>query len=352
MSSQSFYAVNWASADLKQADGDAWFFSVFASGRDEAGERVTIKSIYKPYLFVSCERGSLDSLLHHLTEMISRDINRHVLKPELATPARRRILYGYRGDGVTPMLRICFDLRSQRRRFEEYVQDKRRALAAQFGCVQIYNANVDGVLQLMHERDLPACGWISYTSPTDCASWTRGDAERPPPQLTLASWDIECVSPSGRFPDPERPSDAICQVGVSYQLSQAAKPFLRVIYNLHACAPLDMPEDPDTETRLQCFESEEDLIAAFCEDTVEQAPDIMVGWNVFGFDFRYIIKRYAAATGEECPSLSLVSEIPSRAFETRLSSSAYGDNLFILPTSPGSFQLDLMVYLKKETKLD
>lgn len=83
--------------------------------------------------------------------------------------------------------------------------------------LRLYEANIDPVLRFFHERDVSPAGWV--TVPAGEWEWTEGSAAKAVQcvscdwrsvqpvnnknvlaPLTVASWDIECMSSHGDFP--------------------------------------------------------------------------------------------------------------------------------------------------------
>ena len=86
---------------------------------------------------------------------------------------------------------------------------------------------------------------------------------------------------------------------------------------------------------------------------MEKDIDIITGWNIFGFDLEYIMKR-AVMTGcdQTFYEMSKMKNHSCELVYKKLSSSALGDNdLKILPM-PGRFIFDLFHEVKKGYKLD
>lgn len=107
------------------------------------------------------------------------------------------------------------------------------------------------------------------------------------------------------------------------------------IVNTHACA------------------TEGGLIRAWCKVIAEIDPDIMVGYNIFGFDDKYLWDR---AVVNNCASalqaFARVTDRPVKLVEKFLSSSAMGDNTFYVITGDGRLHIDLLAYVRRNAVLD
>lgn len=116
------------------------------------------------------------------------------------------------------------------------------------------------------------------------------------------------------------------------------------------CAPI-----PDII--VHSYKTEKLMILAWIEWIVERNPDILIGYNVFGFDESYLWYR-----AEELSLINSNSPIHqfTRLFalsgevkleEKFLSSSALGDNRMYIWTTQGRLQVDLFHYIKRNNVL-
>jgi DNA polymerase delta subunit 1 len=95
------------------------------------------------------------------------------------------------------------------------------------------------------------------------------------------------------------------------------------------------------------------MLMAFREYLHDKDVDIITGWNIFGFDLEYLMKR-AIVTRCDLKFFQL-SKLRGHNCELtlkKLSSSALGDNDLKLVSMPGRFIFDLFHEVKKGYKLD
>ena len=159
--------------------------------------------------------------------------------------------------------------------------------------------------------------------------------------------DIECNSSTGKFPDADVKGDACFQIAVSLTHFGTDVPYDKTCFcykktdsDLDGCV-------------IKSYETEREMLMAFKEYLMEKDIDIITGWNIFGFDLEYIMKR-AVMTGcdQTFYEMSKMKNHSCELVYKKLSSSALGDNdLKILPM-PGRFIFDLFHEVKKGYKLD
>ena len=118
---------------------------------------------------------------------------------------------------------------------------------------------------------------------------------------------------------------------------------------------LDTCDEIDGVT-IHSYSSEKELILDWAAETVKWNPDILTGYNVFGFDEKYLWDRaeeLKITTHESMKALSRLVEFnkPMILEEKFLSSSAMGDNTMFIWSAYGRLQVDLFHYIKRNFSL-
>lgn len=161
-----------------------------------------------------------------------------------------------------------------------------------------YESNIPPFLRLFHARHLgPAspfkCKEVRDQKPKnyeveefytcDYNSLEPVDANIP---LKVVSYDLEMYSESGLFPQAKK-GDPIVQIGVSYRWSNdLLKPISRKVFVVGSVSPSD-----DKTVKFLSCKDEEQLLRQFALDIQTENPDVMCGYNIFGFDDAYIEDR-------------------------------------------------------------
>ena len=114
--------------------------------------------------------------------------------------------------------------------------------------------------------------------------------------------------------------------------------------------------DPVAGAELHVFPTEKELIIGWCKAMCEWNPDILMGYNVFGYDEKYLWKRSEELGITEHDSLQGLSRMMDlgrkvKLEEKMLSSSAMGDNMLYMWTTHGRLQIDLFHYIKRNFSL-
>ena len=234
-----------------------------------------------------------------------------------------------------------------------YIRNKKIKLKA-------YESNLLPILRMMHIRKLSAVGWVkinadkyNYNNPKTSSKinieckWTELIAldEIKNQKFTIMSFDIECVSKDGSFPNPERETDEVIQIGITMSRYGEDECYLKHIITLKSCDSLE-------GIIVESYNTEKEVLLAFSKLVRTIDPDIITGYNINGFDFNYLNER-AKLLGIS-PQFSRMSRIKNEISEfviKDLSSSALGENKLKFFDMKGRVILDLMKVIQRDHKL-
>ena len=174
-------------------------------------------------------------------------------------------------------------------------------------------------------------------SENDITYFDKGMPRTPVEQLTTVLGN--CL--------PPLKGDPVIQIGMTCNRIGDAACFSKWICTLGSCDPIDGVE-------VQECGSEAEVIMAFAHHIRRVNPDLLTGYNIFGFDMKYIHER-AVEVGVAKQFMSTVSRmrrVPAAFVEKKLSSSALGDNVFWIIDIPGVVSVDLMKVVMRDHKLE
>lgn len=145
---------------------------------------------------------------------------------------------------------------------------------------------------------------------------------------------------------PEVRGDAIIQIGTTFHHYGDRECIERVIITNGTCKAID-------NVRVVQCKTEEELLLEWRKLMQETNPDVMTGYNIFGFDFWYLYER-ATDLGlkNEFMRLGRFMDIPSKYEVKMLSSSALGDNELKFIDMHGRVNIDMMKVIQRDHKLD
>jgi DNA polymerase elongation subunit (family B) len=229
--------------------------------------------------------------------------------------------------------------------------------------LKLYESNIIPFIRLMHIRQLGSVGWIkikkdSYKEyklgdePTHCKinifcnyNKLENHEEIKSVKFVIGSYDLECTSCDGSFPNPKRPTDKIIQIGLTLSKYGEDECYEKHILTLNGCSNLP-------NIIVKSYETEEELLLGFTKLIKETDPDILTGYNIFGFDFEYLYERAKLLDIEpKFSRFSRIKNLPCEYIETKLASSALGENILRYYKMPGRVVFDLMKVIQRDYKL-
>lgn len=350
MDALTFQPVCWAGKDLsREDDPDKIEYVIDIFGKTAEGDSVCVHVPFCPYFFVEVS-GYTNP--HAFAQEFRVDFEQQNPEDELlsASVVSRKPFYGFTNDKMTPFVRLVFgSLRASR--------TAQRMLSRRRG-TRLYESNVDPVLRLMHIQDLESAGWVSVKTPsvlngprTTCCDvefrarsyqdLTRVHRDSIAP-LVVASFDIECISQDGGFPNPHDPGSKVIMIATCFQRYGETEPYKRHVVCLGSTAPV-----PGTVTEV--VDHEHDIFLKWASVIRQEKTDVLTGYNIWGFDMNFVYQR---APRSFRTRVGRYLSVESAFVETNLKSSAYGNNEWKTFETHGILQVDLLTVVRKEHKLE
>ena len=330
-------AVAWEGEDL---DEEKYVVRIY--GRSSDGQSVCVTTPFQPYFFIKIRPAHK---FHLLKEALARFSDLQEVQE-----VRAKDLWGFRNQLQERFVKLTFStLRGMR--ICSSVIDKSRL--GDFGKLKVYESNIDPILRFMHVTGIRSTGWFQigmcerdYSTTCTVDMWCEDFAELTPVDrddiapLRIMSFDIECYSSTGDFPNPEIPSDVVFQIGMTTRAFGSPDPLVR------KCLCLKQTEAADCES----YETEKDLLQRFAEYLTDVDPDIITGWNIFGFDLEYLKVR-SSLCGLS-PTWGRFKGSPIQLVTKNLTSSALGNNMLKMVPMRGRYVFDFFQDVKREHKLE
>jgi len=330
-----FQAIAWEGGDSTEG-----LYTIRIFGRAEDGRSVSLGTRFNPYFYLKTDRDLKNAVkAAFYKDLVSCEVN------------HGRDLWGFQNGALSRFLRLEFKSHRGMRNCVWCIENGRYPELS--GC-KVYEANIDPVLRFMHVSGCASTGWIDpgLCEPdleTTCEvnlwapNWklikplARDDLA----PLRIMSFDIECYSSTGAFPDPRNPHDVVFQIGMT------TKAFGQEGWIDRKCLCLKETAGPDVE----CFKTEKALLEAFQQYLIRIDPDIITGWNIFGFDLEFL--HFRAALNGASTIWGRVKDSPIEKVTVKnLSSSALGNNELKMTPMKGRYVFDLFQDVKREHKLE
>jgi DNA polymerase delta subunit 1 len=381
-----FQILSWDAFDEEieneESDTPDSKYQIYAFGVNRNGESVCVRfEEYQPYLFALIPDHLQDTFgdfqKRELEKYIKSKLFRNSEDLENVSIVERKKYKGFTNSKKFKFVKfVCRNL-STFNKIRYILNPKNKNTLPKICSIDIhsklkfdlYESNIEPYLRFTHKMDIKMAGWVSvknisknneisrcqhsYTckynsvSPLDIQEVAN---------LTLASWDIEAFSYSSRyencneFPNPENVNDIITQIGTSlYKFS--TKESIKHVVTIKS--PIDKCCDPVEGIIIEEYDSEKELIIGWVKFIMNTDPDILIQYNGYNFDWRYLHER-SKVLGIEyiLENLSRIENKPAHIHEDQLNTSAYGDNVMRYLKVYGVTQFDLMFIIKKEHKLE
>ena len=334
-------------------------------GRTADGKSVYLKVIdFPPHFYIllpeTWNEDILKQMIDYLIWKLKKDnnsLNDSLLKYETV---QRKKFYGFYAGKKFNFLRLVFKNKRSMDNTSRYFQNpifiKNRPTK-----FEIYESNIDPYIRFMHIKNIRSCGWISINNKNliaNCEKTTCNfsyivkysdvksiDKNEIAP-FYICSFDIECTSEDGSFPQAFKPNDKIIQIGMTFTKYGSSEIAKKIMISLNSCDPINEVEVHE------CY-TENDLLLKFQEMIQREDPDVLTGYNIFGFDEMYIMDRAKYLNvGSRFYHMSKLKDHNCKLILKDLSSSALGDNKLRYIDTVGRVQLDLMKIVQRDHKLN
>jgi len=362
-----FQVLEWDEYKDENGDGkEEYGLRLFGRTEEEKIISVDVKN-FKPFFFIKLDRKYNSIQQSQLIQEVKKNVWPKELQDGLIKYRleEHHDFYHFTNFTKYHFIRLEFSSLSSYKAYERVFKKKLFVpyVSKQKLKYKVYESNIIPYLRLLHIKDLRSVGWIqinSYTTIKDSLKKTTSEIEVETDfmeltplndiiksqKFTILSFDLECTSGDKiSFPDPEKPSDKVIQIGLTMSRYGEDEVYCKYILTLGGCTEL---EGVDVRT----FKTEEDLLLGFQKLIIELDPDFITGYNIFGFDFKYLyIRSRLLGIEHKFSRLSRIKNYCCEFVETKLASSALGENILKYYKMPGRVVFDLMKVIQRDYKL-
>ena len=340
------------------------FFGITSEGRS-----ITVKANnFTPFFYFEIEkdmkRDKINELMAHICSHIGK---KYIVDGLIKYNIIEKIpYYGFTGNTKNKYVQLIFKNMLSFKGFEKWIENNEIDNKSIFRVktkLKLFESNIEPFIRCLHMRNFTACGWIklvdyeysnvdsTYSSINVETDWQNliPYNENKIQKLIIASFDIECMSESGDFPQATNEGDMITQIGTVFSYYGESEPFYKNIITLGTCKKIEGLDDVDI---LEC-DTEAKVLLTWTTLIQKLNPDVITGYNINGFDFSYMYNRadYLEIC-EEFQQLSRVIGEKAEYKEKSLQSAAFGDNLLKYFQINGRIIVDLMKVIQRDHKLD
>jgi DNA polymerase elongation subunit (family B) len=230
--------------------------------------------------------------------------------------------------------------------------------------MKVHEGDADPILQLVCCRNIPSVGWIKFVGEEVSVydkvtlaekeyevSWkglykVENDTVGLP---LIMGFDIEVNSSNPTsMPKAKNPGDKVFQISCIFNREGSNKSE----YYLLTLGEADASQVGDN-IKVICCSTEAKLLTGFTELVREKNPNVIVGYNILGFDIEYMINR---AKFNFCISsfdkIGFHLNYHSQEKKIKWSSSAYKNQEFSYLESEGRIIVDLLPLIRRDYKFN
>ena len=367
MQSGTFFPYSW---HLDETEDECTVFRIY--GLDQNNQSVCcIVNDFTPYVYLelpsSVEWSETRAMIlgHKIDEICknAKPINKSLqLKKKLFYANVVKTKTGYR-HGSFPFLLCSFATIQDRKNFSYKFSREVKLLGIGDIKIKVHEQDASPMLQFQCLRKIPTAGWINFKGrvpipeerQTTCVSefnvrWKSccpNDTLVTVPAPYILSFDIEVNSSNpSAMPQSHKPHDKIFQISCVFgRQGGKSEDYAKILLTLG---------EPDhkvcgEEVEIQMFDTEADLLMGFTELIHEHNPQVIVGYNILGFDIPYMNDR---AKQNLCFDYDKQGYLIGHARERiiKWSSSAYGNQEFKFLDAEGRLFVDLLPLIQRDYK--
>ncbi|KAI0983412.1 hypothetical protein GJ496_004928 [Pomphorhynchus laevis] len=285
---------------------------------------------------IRCMLEMKQSIYGYSAELKNPFLKIFLSSPKLLTPARKILENGF---SLTP--------------------------SCPFQSFETYNSNIDIEVRCLADLNIQSCGWLKVPASTYAIRKSRQFTSGCQIEISLnyknlvnlpnegqwmgiaplriLSFDIECISPKGTFPDAKR--DSVIQIANMVQTyGSDEEPSIRNVFTLKSCARI-------LGSHVLSFDREADLLESWADFFRTVDPDVVTGYNIQNFDFPFLFTRAEVLKVKKFSMLGRLIDMKSHAKSVTLQSKQFGRRETHSINLEGRFLLDMFQVLTREYKL-
>lgn len=291
-------------------------------------------------------------------------------KPWMSTFVMRKKLYYAsieKGERKQyPCIRFSFKHSDHRRAFYYKFKEPMR-IAGKLMKFIVHEHDVNVILQLTSNKKISTAGWIDFsgTLVPESDKLTSCDKEYivsqkklapTPVDMSLGVGKVQCLSfdlevnssiPSA-MPLATRSKDRVFQIScVLWRYGDRNENVRKVLLTL------GKPLREFVDGEIINFDTEGELIVGFTEFIKENKVNVIMGYNIFGFDMPYLIARSKFChIPREFNMMGYLNDVEGVEKEIKWSSSAYKNQIYHYLDVEGRMFIDIQPIIQRDYRLD
>nr|UQK62776.1 U38 [Human betaherpesvirus 7]UQK62993.1 U38 [Human betaherpesvirus 7] len=256
-------------------------------GKTECGKKVCI-NVFGQNSYFYCEYQCKKELNSRICSLLNSSEIKMSCSFSIESVTKYNF-YGYNTEPIKNLFKLSFS--------NFYISNRIGKILLNEG-VSVYEAEVEILNRFFIDNNLKSFGWyqINYLSIQEFAKSSNVEIELNChvsdlfllkedswPLYDCCSFDIECLSQNGNFPDAEQMGDIIIQISV-IDFDSEGNYQSKHLFTLGTCEQIE-------GVFIYEFASEFELLYAFFLFLKCKSPEILTGYNIINFDLKYLCTR-------------------------------------------------------------
>lgn len=288
-----------------------------------------------------------------------------IVKPVKTSLVYKKKLYFYQGTKKFPYLLLAFNNYQHVKKFSWKISGKTRRLVG-VGAVKckVHEQNANPILQLTCAAKISMAGWfefsgkevsldnkITHADKEFQVSWRKlkpvDDDSLPQPKVMSMDIEVNSTNPS-RMPDSKVPGDKVFQISCvvfNEGSENDSKKYLLTLGNPYT-------NIVGESVTVMTYKTEADLLMGYSRFVTEQRVNVVIGYNILGFDNNYMKDRAIQCKLEYFDVCGFSKYKHSEEKSIKWSSSAYKDQIFEFLDIRGVLHIDLLPLVRRDYKFD
>ncbi len=348
------------------------YYTIDCYGKTLDGDDIYIKIMgFTPHFYIKIPEEyqrkwgkiQINKLVEELKSMIFWKYKDTLLKYDVV---KRMDMDGFRNGKKEYFLRLIFNNWDGMKRFSWLFNKsiRIRSLAQESIKFKLYESNLEPLLRYYHIKELKPSGWIKilkskltkitgsyynvdlayevdWKSLSDVPEYSNKIAP-----IKILAYDIETQSHNGvDFPISTHPKAYIAMICGTMSYIGKQECFKKIAVVLGDC-------DEKEGCEVRCYKTEKELLLGWRDFLNEVRPDIITGYNTFGFDEHYIYDRCKLhKIDKKFMKIGKNTSTLCKLVKKELKSAALGDNLLQYINYTGIINFDLIKVMRRDHSL-
>jgi DNA polymerase elongation subunit (family B) len=350
-----FQTLDWYCEDFENDETGYLEYKIFVFGIDNNRSPVTLRvDSFFPFFYIELPESFHSGYVSTVREALGMKSIKNI------EYLKAKKYYGFENNKLRNFLKLTF-YSSKAMRTARYRIDKATYSipGLKEPCsFQLYESNIDPVLRFTHIQDILTAGWVHikqgkytlsdsgefFTTKSNCVKNYQENVNKIS-NVRILYFDIEACSEDGSFPNALKPNDRVTQICciLKDQITSKTDKFL---FNLGTCGSIE-------GTTVITSNTEKELLVTYSKFIKETDPDVIVGYNIFGFDNGFLFERAKVLKIESQFSYqSKINTYRTQIEKKILNNQQSGFNDWKMTRLIGRTHIDLLQVIKKDFKLE